>query len=312
LSTQGVELKAIADAIRAKEGSTEPIPAKTFAARILAVKTEDPNTRFALPLTVNAEAGAEVTAENGDASVSAVANEHGTAVLILKAPGIWTVTAALAGKEKSVSLEVTNGYTVKINLKSRLPEGFTEVEYIQSNGTQYVDTKIVPDQSTRVASDFQFISGSGTFYSVFGVEGRSGYNGFMLFGNRNTNNVQGIYGDQYFAYSDVSFTPNADHTVDFNQSTIRFDGSSLELMKQSFTCTGSMCVFGSKNFSGAVQYLCSMKLSYFRVWKSGVLVGDFVPCKRLDGAGGLYDLASNHFFGNAGSGIFETGPVVDE
>ena len=276
MSTQGVELKAIADAIRAKEGSTEPIPAKTFAARILAVKTEDPNTRFALPLTVNAEAGAEVTAENGDASVSAVANEHGTAVLILKAPGIWTVTAALAGQEKSG------------------------------------DTKIVPDQSTRVASDFQFISGSGTFYSVFGVEGRSGYNGFMLFGNRNTNNVQGIYGDQYFAYSDVSFTPNADHTVDFNQSTIRFDGSSLELMKQSFTCTGSMCVFGSKNFSGAVQYLCSMKLSSFRVWKSGVLVGDFVPCKRLDGAGGLYDLASNHFFGNAGSGIFETGPVVDE
>ena len=33
---------------------------------------------------------------------------------------------------------------------SRLPEGYTEVQYIQSTGTQYVDTGFKPNQDSRV------------------------------------------------------------------------------------------------------------------------------------------------------------------
>ena len=39
MSTQETKLKAIADAIREKEGSTALIPAKDFPARILALET---------------------------------------------------------------------------------------------------------------------------------------------------------------------------------------------------------------------------------------------------------------------------------
>lgn len=39
MSTQGDKLKAIADAIRAKEGSSDPIPANDFPARIAAIQT---------------------------------------------------------------------------------------------------------------------------------------------------------------------------------------------------------------------------------------------------------------------------------
>lgn len=38
MSTQEGKLKAIADAIRQKEGTTEPIPADSFASRILALE----------------------------------------------------------------------------------------------------------------------------------------------------------------------------------------------------------------------------------------------------------------------------------
>ena len=39
MSTQGDKLKAIADAIRAKEGSSDPIVANDFPARIAAIET---------------------------------------------------------------------------------------------------------------------------------------------------------------------------------------------------------------------------------------------------------------------------------
>ena len=39
MSVQETKLKAIADAIRAKDGTTEPIPANDFAGRILALET---------------------------------------------------------------------------------------------------------------------------------------------------------------------------------------------------------------------------------------------------------------------------------
>ena len=39
MSTQGDKLKAIADAIRAKEGSSDPIVASDFPARIAAIET---------------------------------------------------------------------------------------------------------------------------------------------------------------------------------------------------------------------------------------------------------------------------------
>ena len=39
MSVQETKLKAIADAIRAKDGTTEPIPANDFADRILALET---------------------------------------------------------------------------------------------------------------------------------------------------------------------------------------------------------------------------------------------------------------------------------
>lgn len=39
MSTQGDKLKAVADAIRAKEGSSAPIAANDFPARIAAIET---------------------------------------------------------------------------------------------------------------------------------------------------------------------------------------------------------------------------------------------------------------------------------
>ena len=101
MSVQEENLRAIAEAIRQKEGTAGAIPAREFARRILALPSGGGSAAFAVPLTVTVDPGAQVTAVNGEHTVTGTSGTEGTVVLILPAPGSWTVTAALGEKEKS-------------------------------------------------------------------------------------------------------------------------------------------------------------------------------------------------------------------
>ena len=47
-----------------------------------------------------------------------------------------------------------------------LPSGYTKLEYIESSGTQYIDTGVssFPAQSTRVILDVDWLSGTGDYF----------------------------------------------------------------------------------------------------------------------------------------------------
>lgn len=45
-----------------------------------------------------------------------------------------------------------------------LPEGYTQLEYIESTGTQYIDTGINSDSTLKLAMDLQFTSGGPSSY----------------------------------------------------------------------------------------------------------------------------------------------------
>jgi len=105
LSTQGIRLQAIADAIREKEGTTALIPAETFAERILA-----------LPVGVQAP---EITLPAAGTQAERLAR---IAVAIRAKEGSEGPIPAERFAERILALtEQPSG---------RLPAGYTEVEYI--------------------------------------------------------------------------------------------------------------------------------------------------------------------------------------
>ena len=54
-----------------------------------------------------------------------------------------------------------------------LPAGYTKIEYLESDGTQFIDTGFKPNQDTRVIMDVQLLTANPTIYQgVFGA--RSG------------------------------------------------------------------------------------------------------------------------------------------
>ena len=73
----------------------------------------------------------------------------------------------------------------EIVLPGRLPEGYTELEYIESNGNQYIDSLIKPTGNTRVRCKVRFpTTNEGTW--IFGARDGSGSKayGFLSYQNQ--------------------------------------------------------------------------------------------------------------------------------
>jgi len=196
----------------------------------------------------------------------------------------------------------------------RLPEGYTEVEYLQGTGTQYILTTIVP-RNTCVEADFKFGSiASGTDGSIIGkyeVDDQRYYalakdarNRFKFSTRKNKN-----------AWSATTFNTNRHQTI-FNDADHRayFDGS-LKATNSDFSCTGGttpLTIFARNNSTG-VEFITPVTIYSLKVTDNdtGNILGEFVPCIRdSDNKAGMYDLATSQFYGNDGTGDFIAGDPV--
>ena len=177
-----------------------------------------------------------------------------------------------------------------------LPYGYTLLEYIQSSGTQYIDSGYVPNQDTRVYAEcviaissaydrtYQFVAQGGNY--------RTDYN----------NNIINITDHDY---GTNKFSVNKDKNV------TNLNGAySVTQTYASFSCPGNMYIFAT-NYNGAVYGWAAARLYSMQIYTSGTLVRDFIPCKSKEGVVGLYDTVGGAFYGNAGSGAFLAGPVLD-
>lgn len=180
----------------------------------------------------------------------------------------------------------------------RLPNGYTEVQYIQSTGTQYIDTEFKPNQDSRVIAKLSTLeTGS---HTVFGADLSWTDNGFAL-GTGFTH-----YGKETGTISGLA--NGSPHEVDFNKNTISIDGSTVLTMGTStFSVSYNLALFAN-NRAGGIAEKTIMVLYYFQIYNGNTIVRDYIPCINPDGEAGLYDMVNSKFYGNAGTGVFFAGP----
>ena len=186
-----------------------------------------------------------------------------------------------------------------------LPEGYTQLEYIESSGEQYIDTGVSPNQDTRITMTAMLTEAPSEFAAFFGA--RTGGNSqFWLFWNGNSNIFQGRYGT---ATIDISVSAQQECVCDFNKNNLSINGTSGYTGAATFQSSYSAYLCGV-NSSGALQYPASIRISSCEIYNDGTLVRSFVPVKDESGAVGLYDTTGKSFYANAGSGSFTAGPEV--
>lgn len=187
--------------------------------------------------------------------------------------------------------------------RGRLPSGYTQLEYIQSSGTQYIDTGFKPNQNSRVVFDFFPVSIGQTH----------------LFGSRSSNSSSdyflvlctgGYYRDDYASSKTVTtIAPTDRMVIDKNKNVVNFGSQTYTHSAATFTGAYPIVLFAS-NTGGNVSYMTNIRLYSCKIYDNGVLSRDFIPCKNASGVIGLWDDVNNVFYQNAGTGTFTAGPEV--
>ena len=191
-----------------------------------------------------------------------------------------------------------------------LPSGYTQLKYIQSSGTQYINTRFNPSgNALRVVMKFRYTAA---------------YSGLSLFGNHaSTPYSLTVYGTRPTFWvgnsSDVSCGPQTEQGVDYTLDATAENGTITAYwngVKYTASYSGSLYteqpifIFGGNSNGALAEAGNGYQLEMFQLYDGGALVRDYVPAKSSAGVVGLYDNVEGVFETNAGSGAFAEGPLA--
>ena len=113
-----------------------------------------------------------------------------------------TASIFVKGLSQTDTVTATNGSKTKVGVWTQIlnpayvvPDGYTQLEYIESSGTQYIDTEISPNRPLHTTTEVSFSPNTSNWSIPFGsnTNHSSGANGYQIM--RNTSNTL------YFIYS---------------------------------------------------------------------------------------------------------------
>lgn len=185
-----------------------------------------------------------------------------------------------------------------------LPSGYTQLEYIQSSGTQYVDTGFKPNNNTRVLIDVQYTAAPSTNAVLFGARTSATSKNYALMYTSG-----GMLRSDYNAeYTQEWEGPETSRVViDKNKEATTIYGTSQSYTNATFQCDYNLYLLCLNN-AGESRWFSSAKIYSCQIYDNDTMIRDYVPCRTSGGEVGLYDLVGGEFYGNAGTGTFTAGP----
>ena len=185
-----------------------------------------------------------------------------------------------------------------------LPSDYIQLEYIQSSGSQYINTGFKPNQDTKISITVDFPL-SGTTW-LYGSRTSAGSNslGFLCEGNSK------YRFDYASSTNELATKPTGKFTIDSDKNKCYINGELVfTATYTTFASPVNMYIFNNNN-NGSLSGGSSAKLYNCSIYDNGVLIRNFIPCKNESGTVGLYDSVNNQFYQNAGSGTFVAGPEI--
>lgn len=210
-----------------------------------------------------------------------------------------------------------NDYKIHGNTVQKiLPDGYTQVDYIESDGNQYINTGVNADSNLSVKMNFSSnyhiqqrhmgaIKNDNGVYTRhhITINGSSAVN-YLISYSGQTNSAQNLLS----TIDDNKHYLNLDI---YNKKISVDEQTPIDLTLQPFDTGLNYWLFArnsnnSTNISFAIMRIYDCKMFY-----KGVLVRDFIPCYRnSDNEVGLYDLVNNLFYTNQRTEVFTYGSVA--
>lgn len=182
-----------------------------------------------------------------------------------------------------------------------LPIGYKRLEYVESDGTNHIDTGVIGKSglSCEGRMSFVVVPHDSTFI-----------------GSRKDNSDTRFYPLHYYIKPTYGYGkyfqcgPAAEANTIYDFATI------LKVGEQRFTWNGE--VIGTNNLTielntGYTMYIFALnqanaqnwptkgRLYYLKIWENDVLVRDYIPCMNKEGVCGLWDKVNSTFNSSATS-----------
>lgn len=202
---------------------------------------------------------------------------------------------------------------------SEVPSEYKRLLYIESTGTQYIETGVIPNTYLGFEIDYlskNTLENPGTLFGYRYMPYSHGYHltlwtsnpttkkGHFLFGTSSEGAVESI---RYNA----GITPNKREKIIFHNKTLsRPDGTSQTFTTNTqINTSGTIVLFALRQNTILAEHshtqLYDLKFTY-----SGNPFKHFIPAMRKsDNVVGLYEKVSGEFYTNAGTGTFLYGEI---
>lgn len=178
-----------------------------------------------------------------------------------------------------------------------------EVEYLQSSGTQYINTGIYPNGGTDW--ELCMFTARDVNQNAFGSRNvSSGVPAWGLISHRS-----GLWSINRLGRSWNTQFPRSTGTVNvyaFRRGVATYNGEPKGTYSGNVQINYPVIMFGY-NSGGSRELEAVQGILYCKIWQDDVLVRDYIAVRK-DGVGYMYDRVSGQLFGNAGTGAFIVGP----
>ena len=193
---------------------------------------------------------------------------------------------------------------------------YTELEYIESTGTQYIDTEYYNNPNTKVDITFMYLKSNGDAYSngmIYGsadtYNGRPSYSIGLTTENkiyyRNSNSAE--------SFTNYSISSNQKINVITDKTSITIDGNTYQHNMSLITnnalfssyifarhqLTDSSFVHVNDAYNPLIGRIYSCK-----IYDNDVLIRDMIPVLDKNGTACMYDKVNKKFYYNSGTGDF--------
>lgn len=180
----------------------------------------------------------------------------------------------------------------------------TPVEYLESTGTQYINTGIKLDNNSSVELDYQLTQAVQNRKGLFGGLDTGGSKRFGALLSPSNNQLEGGYGSGNEFYQ-LGLPDTNRHIMKQEKNLLYFDGSLVYTFNTATFTQSFNAPLG--NFSYTNYNPASAKYYRSKWWDNGTLVRSFIPVRDENNVGYMFDEVTGQLFGNAGSGSFGIG-----
>lgn len=201
-----------------------------------------------------------------------------------------------------------------IEFISQLPTEYQEVEYIESSGTQYIDTGVIPTVATGVKVRGHLTSIQDGDNIILGASDQTGFaNGKPYSIDPWHDKVEFPFGGFVGDYTDtLTITQIKNKQYEYTLNYMDSGKASVDTLQMTLptrtSMTSNALYLFCLNGNGTAGYYSHFALEYLQITQGESVIHDYVPCyRKADNAAGLYDIATGTFLTNAGSGVFAVG-----